>query len=151
MTRAVVGIRGVFFNTGSGDPSDDIRDSVYLMVDTNNPKTMRVLNYVDTLGLEADIGVYPTGTPLAVLNQWDKANHRFVSVVSVIGQDGPVKQVIVPYGAVSDNTPPASTDGKFLHAWSYSLNCTAVQTSSRVEAFFDNVIINAIPASQNQQ
>jgi len=151
MTRAVIGIRGVFFNTGSGDPNDDIRDSVYFMVDTNHPKTVRVLNFVDTLGLEADIGQYPIGTALTVLNIWDKVNHRFISVVRVVGDDGPGKTVIVPYGNVSDTTPPASADGKFLHAWSYSLNCAAVQTFSQVEAFFDNVMINAVPPNQNQQ
>jgi hypothetical protein len=120
------------------------------MVDTNNPKTMRVLNYVDTLNLGAYIGQYPIGTPLTVLNVWDKVNHRFISVVRVTG-DNHAKTVVVPYGNVSDTTPPASSDGKFFHAWSYSANCTAVQTSSQVEAFFDNVMVNAIPPNQNQQ
>jgi hypothetical protein len=144
-SRTIVKIQGNFFNTGSGDPVDDISDEVDMWVDPSNPKTMIVGNWFtgSGLGIGTPIGNYPLGTPLRLYNTWDKANHQFISVVQVIGESDPGKRVVVPY-TVSDTTLPAYAE-KQLTTFVYSQNCTSAQTFAQVEAFFDNVMINVGP------
>jgi hypothetical protein len=146
----VVKIQGNFFNTGSGDPADDISDEVDISVLPSDPKTMIVGNWFTGggLGIGTEIGNYPIGTPLRLSNTWDKANHQFISVAQVIGESGPSKKVVVPY-TVSDTTLPAYAE-KQLTAFVYSQNCTSVQTFAQVETFFDNVLINVPPPSADQ-
>jgi len=142
-SRTIVKIQGNFFNTGSGDPADDISDEVDMWVDPSNPKTMIVGNWFtgNGLGIGTPIGNYPVGTPLRLYNAWDKANHQFISIVKVIGEESDsVKRVVVPY-TVSDTTLPAYAE-KQLTAFVYSQNCTSAQTFAQVEAFFDNVMVN---------
>jgi len=140
-----VKIQGNFFNTGSGDPADDISDDVEMWVDPSDPKTMIVGNWFtgSGLGVGTLIGNYPIGTPLRLSNTWNKANHQFISVVQVIGESGPGRRVVVPY-TVSDTMPPAYAE-KQLTTFVYSQNCNAVQTFAQVEAFFDNVLVNVPP------
>ena len=47
---------------------------------------------------------------------------------------------MVPY-SVSDTMPPA-VPFKYLLTYAFSANCTSAQTFARVEALFDNVMIN---------
>ena len=144
-SQTFVKIVGSFFNTGSGDPADDISDEVHITVDPSNPKTMIVRNWFtgSGLGISTEIGNYPIGTPLRLSNTWDKANHQFISVVQVIGEPGPGKRVVVPY-TVSDTTLPAYAYKQLL-TYVYSQNCTSAQTFAQVEAFFDNVMVNVPP------
>jgi hypothetical protein len=137
-TRTVVKVAGTFFNTGSGDPADDISNEVYFWIDSSNPKTMSVGNWGTWGG--PNMGSYPIGTPLTVTNAWDKANHQFIVVVKVTGDDGSGTKVVVPY-SVSDTTPPVNPYKVFTNML-YSLNCTSAQTFAGVETFFDNVIVN---------
>jgi len=138
MTHAQVNIGGIFFNTGTGDPADDVPASLILWVDTTDPKTMTVLNWNSQSYNVVDS--YPIGTPLTATFAWDKENHQFIAVVKVKGDPGPGKQVVTPYFG-SDSTPPASPY-KQLQAQAYSLNCTGAKTFAQVEAFNDNVMIN---------
>ena len=144
LTSTIVKIGGFFFNTGTGNIDDDVSDEVYLWVDPSDPTTMLVANWMTRrgggLGVSTHIGSYPIGTPLTVTNAWDKANHQFISVVRVTGEDGPGRTVVVPY-SVSDTMPPA-VPFKYLLAYAFSANCTSAQTFARVEALFDNVMIN---------
>jgi hypothetical protein len=79
-----------------------------LRFDTNDPKTIHVVNWLSgrDLGVATDMGSYPIGTTLTDTIAWDKANHQFVSVVKVKGETGEAMRVVVPY-SVSDTTPPA--------------------------------------------
>jgi hypothetical protein len=140
LTTTIVKVTGTFFNTGSGDPADDVSNDVYFLVDSSNPKTMQVGDWLGYLGIGSDLGSYPIGTPLTITNTWDKANHQFIAVAKVTGDDGAGKKVVVPY-SVSDTTPP-TWSAKYFTNMVYSLNCTSAQTFAGVEAFFDNVMIN---------
>jgi len=142
MTHTGVLIGGYFFNTGSGDPTDDFRAFLILWVDTTDPKTMNVGNW-NGQGDWTEVGSYPIGTPLTATFAWDKANHQFIAVVAVKGQPGRGTTVAAPY-FVSDTTPPASPR-KTLDASAASLNCTSAKTFAQVEAFYDNVAINVKP------
>ena len=144
-THTAVSIGGNFFNTGTGDPADDLLALLILWVDTTDPKTMTVLNWnyqsynvVDT---------YPIGTPLTATFAWDKENHQFIAVVKVKGDPGPGKRVVTSYFS-SDSMPPASPY-KNIGAQAFSLNCTTAKTFAQVEAFYDSVMINVpIPPAQ---
>ncbi len=143
-TYTQVRIGGNFFNTGTGDPADDVTALLILWVDTTDPKTIHVGNWNShPQGGWTDVGSYPVGTPLTATFAWDKANHQFIAVVKVKDEPGPGKEVVAPY-SFSDATPPASP-GKGLSAGCSSLNCTSAKTFAQVESFFDNVMINAYP------
>jgi hypothetical protein len=113
-----------------------------LWVDTTDPKTIHVGNWNSQTGW-TNVDSYPIGTPLTATFAWDKANHQFIAVVKVKCEPGPGKEVLVPY-SFSDTTPPAYPV-KNLNAAASSLNCTSANTFAQVEAFFDNVLINAYP------
>ena len=143
---AVAKINGTFFNTGSGDPADDVGDSVFLYTDTNNPDTISVVNWFCSAngpcyGIE--LATYPVGTPLTVTNAWDKANHQFVSTVKAKWEPGPGKRAVLPY-SVSDTTPPANVE-RDLNVTVTTPNCTSTRTFAGAEGWFDNVIVNPTP------
>ena len=148
-TRAIARINGTFFNTGSGDPADDVADSVFLYTDTATPGTISVVNWFCSAngpcyGIE--VARYPVGTPLTVTNAWDKANHRFVSTVKAKGEEvGPGKTGVLSY-SVSDTTPPTYVE-RDLNVTVTTPNCTSTRTFAHAEALFDNVMINATPKS----
>jgi hypothetical protein len=142
MTHTNVEIGGIFFNAGTGDPTDDVLAELIFGVDTTDPKTIHVGNWNGQSGW-TEVGSYPIGAPLTATFAWDKANHQFIALVKVKGEPGQGKMVAVPY-SVSDTTPPASPY-KQLSAQAYSLNCTSAKTFAQVEAFYDNVIINQPP------
>ena len=144
-TDAIVKLEGIFFNTGSLNPADDVVDDVYLWADPTIPGMMQVGNWLwgSGLALGTDMGYYPIGTPLTLTNVWDKVNHRFVSNVKIKGKPGPGVTVTVPY-SVSDTAPPA-VPLKRLIADVYSQNCASVHTFAQAEARFDNVMINVPP------
>jgi hypothetical protein len=147
-TRAIAKINGTFFNTGSGDPADDVGDSVFLYTDTTIPKTISVVNWFCSANGPCygfEFARYPVGTPLTVTNSWDKANHQFVSTVKTKWEPGPGKRGVMPY-SVSDTTPPVNID-RSLNVTVTTPNCTSARTFSHAEALFDNVMINATPES----
>lgn len=144
-TRAVTKIEASFFNTGSGDPADDVTDDLYLQVDPSNPKMMHVANWMTGagLGVNTDIGTYPIGTILTATNAWDKANHQFVSVVEVKGRPETKIRITAPY-PVSDSASPSYAYKGFT-VMAYSPNCTSAQTFAGAESHFENVLVNTLP------
>jgi hypothetical protein len=144
-TRALAGINGTFFNTGSLDQADDVSDFVTFWVDASNPKSLQVINWLSGsgLGVATPIASYPIETPLTVTNTWDKAHHRFITVVAVAGEPDSATKVIIPY-SVSDSALPV-VPYRQLTSSAYSLNCTSIQTFAEMEIFWDNVKINNPP------
>jgi len=143
VTRTVTSVGGVYFNTGSGQLADDVNDMVFFLVDTNNPKTITVINWMSGsgLGVSTDMGSYPIGTTFTATIAWDKPNHQFISAVKVGEDPGQTVRVAVPY-YVSDTNQAAYTQ-RSLNAALHTANCTSAQTFGQVEAFYDNVIVNA--------
>jgi hypothetical protein len=153
-TRTIVKVTGSYFNNGTGMINDDVEDDVFFWIDPSNPRSMMVANWMtgSGQGVNTLIGYYPLGTPLTVTNTWDQANHRFISVVRVKGDSGPGKRVVVPYSSLytSDTMLPYYPYKQFT-TMVFSQNCTSVRTFAQVEAFYDNVMINAAPPNQNEQ
>lgn len=141
-THTTVAVGGSYFNTGSGDYADDIGDMVALIVDTQNPKTIGVSNWMagGGLGVSTDMGSYPIGTTLSVTLAWDTVKHQFTSSVKVKDDPAVGMSVVVPYN-VPDTKSPAWNQ-RWLGASVNSANCTSAQTFAQVEAFYDNVMIN---------
>ena len=134
---------GNFFNTGTSDPADDVLAVLILRTDIQNPRNVTVAIWIGSgRGQIAytEGGSYTTGTLLTATFAWDKANHQFVALVKAKGDTGPGVQVVLPYSE-SDTALP-SNPYKNLNAFVEALNCTSGKSSARVEAFFDNAIIN---------
>ncbi len=139
---------GLYFNKGTGDPldpSDDVQAILYSIVNTDDPNTIQVGYYLGSrdLWIADEIGRYPLGKTLTATVAWDKANHQFIFAVNVTGDPSHAARAVAPY-YVSDIAPPVNPV-RWLDAGVYSPNCTSSQTSSQVEAFYDNVMINAAP------
>jgi len=145
-SKTIVKITGSSFNTGTGDPADDVWNDLYLWVDDSNPTTMLVGDWLGYLGIGADLGSYPIGTSLRLTNTWDKVNHQFISVAMIKGDPSSAKTVVVPY-QLSDATPPANPV-KLLTVMAYSPNCSSMLATTESEAFFDNVVTS--PALPNK-
>ena len=143
-THTQVMFGGNFFNTGSGNTSDDIGAWLIVWIDTVDPTTMSVSVYwgYPWPGTGTDVGFasYPVGTPLTAAIKWDKANHQFIGQTKILGEPGAGDQVQIPY-TMPDTAAPASPL-KSLQASQHTLNCTSAKTYGQVEATYDHVIIN---------
>lgn len=144
-THTQVQIGGAFFNTGSGNPSDDIAVWLIDWIDSTKPTTQLISVYwgYSYPGTATDtfLTTYPVGTKLTATLKWDEANHQFIGTTKVKGeQDQTAQRVVIPYPN-PDTTPPASPV-KSLQASQHTLNCTSAPTYGQVEATFDNVIVN---------
>ncbi len=136
---------GLYFNTGTNDPSDDVQVIMASIVDTSDPNTILVVYYLASrdLQISGEIGRYPIGKTLTATVAWDKANHQFIFAVNVTDDPSHAARAVAPY-YVSDTTPPVNPV-RWLDAGVYSPNCTSSQTSAQVEVFYDNVMINGDP------
>jgi hypothetical protein len=144
-TQARSEIGGLYFNTGTNDPADDVQAILYSIVDTNDPNTVQVGYYLGStdLWIADEIGRYPIGKTLTATIAWDKANHQFIFAVNVTGDPSHAARAVAPY-SVSDTTLPVQPV-RWLVAGTNSLNCASAQTSAQVEVSYDNVMINAAP------
>jgi hypothetical protein len=148
-THTQVMIGGNYFNSGTGDPGDDVTGLLIVWIDTTDPTTMNVGNWWGWgeahgyLGYWNPVASYPLGTPLEVNFTWDRPNHQFVASVRVEGDPGPGTQVAASYGdyGVSDELL-AADPSKRLSAETHTLNCTDTLTVNHVDALFDRVVVN---------
>ncbi|HVP54396.1 MAG TPA: hypothetical protein VMU45_05310 [Candidatus Eisenbacteria bacterium] len=136
------GIWGTFFNSGSGDPKDDVGAQLGVTRFSSDPAgqlTVRGQTFHD--GVYSDffvLGTVRIGTPITITLRWDRPNHQFViSFTNKI--TGVTRTEAMPY-AFSDTTPvagPAMT----LGANGWAANCTANSTSNYVDALFGAVYV----------
>lgn len=136
---AQVKVGGMFFNSGSGDPNDDLEADVI----ANHSGS--VVDYGIWWGLASGsqsqwihITYIPMGTPVTTTIRWDRVKHQFVGTLSAPG--GLYFQQTSTYPFL-DTTSPVNPQ-RDLVAATYPPNCTMQPTNSFVEATFDNVIIN---------
>ena len=134
---AQVRIGGTFFNSGTGNPADDL--SAYVIANHHD----QIVDYGIWWGWEnqsqwVHLTNIPMGTSVTTTIRWDQQNHRFIAILKT--PDGLLVSGTSTY-AIADTTPPANPS-KSLSAFTYAPNCTVRRTTSEVEANFDNVIID---------
>ncbi len=133
---AQVRIGGTFFNSGSGNPGDDL--TAYVIANHYG----NVVDYGIWWGWQTQsqwthVAYIAMGTPVTTTFRWDRANHRFVATLKA--PVGLYFQQASGYSIPDVNL--AANPSKSLSAATYAPNCTVQNTSSYVEASFDNVII----------
>jgi hypothetical protein len=144
-THTQVQLGGNFFNTGSGNPSDDIAVWLIDWTDSTNPGYQGFSVYWGYIwplpATDTPFATYPAGTEIAATLKWDKRHHQFIATTKVKGQpDETAERVEIPY-PYPDTTPPA-TPLKSLQAAQNTLNCTTVPTYGEVEATFGDVKVS---------
>ena len=132
-------IDATFFNTGSGNGSDDIGGHIGFAPDPSGNVTVfgqisQGYNYFFFLPL----GNTSMHTPLRVTLTWDQANHRFlvswIDLLTKIRTDG-----VMPY-TFGDSTP-ATNPTKVLTVNTFPANCTANATWQFIDATFAHVYV----------
>ena len=132
-------IDATFFNTGTGNSSDDIGGHIGFGPDPSGSvfvfgQISQGNNYFFFLPL----GNTSMGTPLRATLTWDQPNHRFLvswtDLLTNIKTEG-----IMPY-SFTDSTP-AVNPSKVLTVNTFPANCTANPTWQYIHATFANVYI----------
>ena len=134
---------GTFFNSGSGDPNDDVDAHItFAHTSLDNPGLLNVGAFLFWQGQYFNfvtVGTVSVGTPTRATLRWVPSGHKFVA-----GFENLVTHqrfwAEVPY-SMSDSTPP-SHYWDALYVQTFPANCMAQQTSSQMEANFDNVVIS---------
>ena len=139
---AAAHINGTFFNTGTGNPSDDVGAVLALGRSFSDPPgQLNVFgqinqgnNYFFYLGL----GTVAIGTPIAATLTWDQPNHQFlVSWTNLITKV--TTNSTMPYSLT--DTAVAVNPSKRLTVATFPANCTAEPSWVYMEATFDNVFV----------
>ncbi len=139
---AAAHIDATFFNTGSGNPNDDIGGHLAVGHTSSAPAGQAFVfgqisqgyNYFFFTGL----GNVPIGTPIIATLTWDQPNHQFL--VSWTNLMTNVKtDATMPYTFA--DTTPATNPQKVLTVNTFPANCTAKPAWVFMEATFDNVYI----------
>ena len=136
------GIWGTFFNSGPGDPNDDVGAQFGVTrFSSDPPGQLTVRGQTFHNGVYSDfftLGTVPIGTPITITLRWDRPNHQFVisftNKVTHVTMTG-----TMPY-TFSDTTPVAGP-AKTLGANGWAANCTANLTSNYVDASFGSVYV----------
>jgi hypothetical protein len=132
-------IDGFFFNTGTGNSSDDIGGHIAFQPDPSGSvfvfaQISQGNNYFFFLPL----GNTSMGTPLRATLTWDQPNHRFLvswtNLLTNIKTEG-----VMPY-SFTDLTP-AVNSARVLDVVTFPANCTANPTWQYIHATFANVYI----------
>ena len=138
-------IEATFFNSGSGDPSDDLQ----AFMDVEHPSTFPqgqflVQGFMYWQGqFFGNVGL--TGNPyvgetfVAQLS-WDQPNHQFVLSWTDVAS-GRTNYGVMPYSGISDTTPAAAPQERF-GVYTFAPNCVGTHMlSSYADSFVRNVWI----------
>ena len=105
-------ISGNFFNTGTGDSTDDMSVILMIWVATVDPVTRVSVVWGNPWPAPftvVPVENYPLGTELTATLTWDRANHQFMAKTRAKDDEGPWAQVEIPY-SISDTTPTGKPD-----------------------------------------
>ena len=132
-------IDGFFFNTGTGNSSDDIGGHIAFQPDpSGNVFVFAQISQGNNYFFFLPLGNTSMGTPLRATLTWDQPNHRFLvswtDLRTNIKTDG-----IMPY-SFTDSTP-AVNPGRVLDVVTFAANCTANATWQYIHATYTNVYI----------
>jgi hypothetical protein len=133
---------GRFFNSGSGDPNDDVDAHItFANASLANPGVLDVEGFLFWQGQYfgfSKVGTVQAGTPIRATLRWLPSSHKFIaSFENLITHQHFAADV--PY-SMSDTTPPSGY-WDALYVQVFPANCVGQQTSSQMEATFDNVMI----------
>jgi len=135
-------IHAIFFNSGSGNPNDDVGAQFVFGRSFSDPQGQISVfsqifqgnNYIGFIAL----GTFYIGTPITATVTWDQPNHQFIA--SWTNRITQVKmQTTMPYSYA--DTTPATDPSKRLSVVTFAANCTAQADWAYIEADFDNVYI----------
>jgi hypothetical protein len=133
---------GSFFNSGSGDPSDDV--FAYFAVDGNVPDTSLFVHGFmfsqNQFFNDVDLGTLEVGEPATATLRWDRANKSFVVRVVKTRTIPLVVEQTMPYSQ-TDNLPP-SQRFKHLQVGTFTPNCTTQRSFNAMESVIDSVRVN---------
>jgi hypothetical protein len=138
---AAAHIDATFFNTGTGNPSDDVGGHLGLGRGFSDPPDqVSVFGQINQGGNYSYLflGTVKIGTPVNATLAWDQPNHQFlVSWTNLITHV--TTNETMPY-TFADTAPPTNPS-KVLTANTFPDNCTAAPAWVYIEATFDNVYI----------
>lgn len=143
-TQALV--KGNFFNSGSGNPADDVEAFVLLnRLPTDPQGVLSVIGFLNWQGQFFDniyLGAVNVGQKISVRLTWSQKTHQFVAAWTDLAS-GAVTQASMPY-TVSDTTP-AATPYKALSVAVFTPNCVGTQMLvDDIETTFDNVMVGRL-------
>jgi hypothetical protein len=134
---------GNFFNTGSGDPSDDIgAHIVFGRTFSDPPGQISIFSQLSrgfSFGIDFTLlGTVSIGTPITATLTWDQSSHQFIaSWTNRITHKR--TQATLPYNF--SDTDAATNAYKEIGVNTTPANCTATPAWAYMETDFDNVYI----------
>jgi hypothetical protein len=139
---ASAGVSVTSFNTGSGNPNDDVGGHLAFGRAFTDPKgqitVFGQINQGPNFFFYTSLGTVQMGTPVSATLAWNQSNHQFLISWTNLAT-GVKTEGTMPY-SLSDTTPPTTPYGA-LSVSTFPSNCTANQASVYMEADFDNVRI----------
>ena len=135
-------IDATFFNTGTGNPSDDVGGHFGIGRSFSDPPDqLSVFGQIDqgnNYFFYLFLGNVTIGTPVAATLTWDQPNHQFVVIWTNL-KTNVTTSATMPY-SFGDTTPPTNA-AKVLTTNTFPTNCTAAPSWMYMEATFDNVYV----------
>jgi hypothetical protein len=135
-------IDATFFNTGTGDPNDDVGGHIAFGRGASDPAGQLTaygqISQGNNYFAYFPLGTVTMGTPVTMTLSWDQPRHQFLAGWTN-GTTHVKTQSRMPY-SLSD-TAPATNPSKVLTLNTFPSNCTANATWVFIDADFDNVFI----------
>lgn len=133
-------VAGTFFNTGTGDPRDDVNVIFliqHLATDPAHVAHAGAAIFSSNAGYGwLDLGAHSVGMIMNLRMTWDQTNHKFVFRLADLSG---VQAGELPY-FVPDSMPPM-VPMKLLAARAFAPNCTSRLTSADMDVSFNNIFI----------
>ena len=136
-------LQGNFFNSGSGNPNDDVQ--ALLLLDHRATDPQGVLNVVGLIHWQGQffpgvgIGTINLGQKVIAQLSWDQPSHQFVASWTDVLTSAKT-EAFMPY-TMTDTTPPAAPD-KLIGVRAFAPNCVGTQMMfAYLDATFDAVWI----------
>ena len=144
---AAAHIDATFFNTGTGDPNDDIGGHLALgRVFSDPPGQLTVYGQIsqgNNYYYYLFLGTVAMGTPVTATLTWDEPNHRFL-VAWTNRLTNATNEAAMSYSF--PDTTPATGPYKVLTVNTFPANCTAESAWVYIDATFGNVYVNSAEA-----
>jgi len=140
-TQAI--LQGNFFNSGSGNPADDVQALLFFNHLPTDPQgtltVVALLNWQGQFFGGGELGTVNVGQRISAKLIWNQTNHQFVASWTDMAS-GVLSQIPMAY-AISDTTTAAAPD-KLLGVRVFTPNCIGTSMLvDDIETTFDNVMV----------